>query len=182
MEGAAGDVPSRHHFIVKNGTRIKNLRELYSSLQSMDDITFNHHVNDFKNDFHNWVRDIHKDNELASELLAAKTKEEMAETLKRRIEELGNIRKEVKKAEAKSEKVEKQPAKKRRKPKPAKKTANAQTKKVQPKEEDVSPEAVIPTAPKIEISPSHKLRLTAGDFMLGLLIGAIAGLIIARFV
>ncbi|MBW2980608.1 hypothetical protein KY360_04280 [Candidatus Woesearchaeota archaeon] len=182
MQGAVGDVPSRHHFIVKNGTRIKNLRELYTSLKSMDNITFNHHVNDFKNDFHNWVRDIHKDNRLASDLLAAKNRKEMVEHLKKRVEELQDVKEEVKAAETKI--VKKDPRKKNRRKR--KIAAEAQTKEMLPKT-NILPER--PIAKPVETAIQNTLvqhpslmKLTVGDFMLGLLIGAIAGLIIARII
>ena len=185
MEGALGDVSSKHHFIVKNGTRIKNLRELYTSIQSMDDITFNHHVNDFKNDFHNWVRDIHKDNKLASDLLKAKSRKEMEGELKKRIQELQDVKEEVKAAEAKI--VKKDPRKQRRKRKIAEKPMKVPTKMMQPGKADILPEK--PAAKPIEtaiqktlVQHPNLMKLTVGDFMLGLLIGAIAGIIIARII
>jgi hypothetical protein len=170
MEGTLlGDVHPTHYFVAKDGTKIKNLRELYNSLQSMDDITFNHHVNDFKNDFHNWVRDIHKDNDLASNLLAAKSKKEMVEHLKERIGELQSIRKEVKAVEAKSN------ISKKIKPKKQEKKEKKNTKRIihhapaETIEEPAKPNAYFP--PK-----------TINEFLLGLLIGVIAALIVARFV
>ncbi|MBW2984414.1 hypothetical protein KY361_04820 [Candidatus Woesearchaeota archaeon] len=190
-----GDVHPNHHFIAKNGARIRNIRELYNSVKGMDDITFNHHVNDFKNDFHNWVRDIHKDNELAKSLLEARTKKEMAELLKARIEELERVRKEVKAIEAKPAK--KAPARKARK----RKTAKAEKTPAQPepeeegadsgeeiKEEETAPDVDIIEAPEIVDEGKTLLErqvfrnITVGDFALGLIIGAIAGLVLSRII
>ena len=81
------DVEPEVYFWLNDGTVIKNLKELYEAMKTMDNNTFSHHVNEQKNDFHNWVRDIHKDKRLAGELMKAKTQDEMAECIRRMIEE-----------------------------------------------------------------------------------------------
>ena len=185
MEGTLGDVHPNHHFIAKNGARIRNIRELYNSIKGMDDITFNHHVNDFKNDFHNWVRDIHKDNELAKSLLEAKSKKEMAELLKARIEELGKVRKEVKAIEAQN--VKKAPTKKAGK-RNTSKAVKAPAQKQEPEEEETVPDVEITEAPEMVDEGKTLLErqvfrnMTVGDFALGLVIGAIAGLILSKII
>jgi hypothetical protein len=173
MEGTLlGDVHPNHYFVARDGTKIKNLVDLYNSLQSMDDITFNHHVNDFKNDFHNWVRDIHKDDELASNLLASKSKKEMIEHLKGRVAELQSIRKEVKAVEAKSNIAKKKPQQRKEK-----------KKKKEQKKEVTSNIYQHAEAPEEEAKPEvYSPPKTIHDFLLGLLIGVIAALIVARFV
>ncbi|MBR9706099.1 AAA family ATPase, partial [Candidatus Pacearchaeota archaeon] len=45
----------RKSFITLDGKSIKNLNQLYSALSEMDDNVFNHHVNENKNDFSNWL-------------------------------------------------------------------------------------------------------------------------------
>ena len=55
-----------------NGTVIKNLYELLEGLKSMDENTFNYHVNDQKNDFCNWIMDIILDSKLAELLIRVK--------------------------------------------------------------------------------------------------------------
>ena len=192
MERTQGDVHPKYHFVLKNGQKVKNLHELHSSMKDMDDITFNHHVNDFKNDFHNWVRDIHKDGELANSLLASKTKKEMADVLKRRVKELGNIKNEVKAIETKTEdKPVKKIKKKKTVKKKAAKEAEKGVEKDSPKEEPkkVMLDARAPNF-KDEVVKSYKevvthpalMRFTVGDFALGLLIGALAGIIISRII
>jgi len=42
--------------LLKDGRLIKNLVELTQMLTDMDDETFNHHVNDAKNDFYEWIK------------------------------------------------------------------------------------------------------------------------------
>jgi hypothetical protein len=65
------DVPQEFAFWVCDGQILKNLRELRDAFAVMNDYTFTYHVNDAKNDFHNWVKDIVRDDALASQLLKA---------------------------------------------------------------------------------------------------------------
>ena len=62
------------YFRVANGTIIKSLMELDGSLESMGEETFKYHVNDYRNDFSIWIRDVIKDGKLADELLLSKDK------------------------------------------------------------------------------------------------------------
>ncbi len=200
-----GDVHPKYHFVTLKGEKIKNLVDLYNSVKTMDDITFNHHVNDFKNDFHNWVRDIHQDNELANALLASKNKKEMAEVLQKRVVELGNIKKEVKAIEEANAGKKEKPEAPKVKPKKEKKARakKEMVKEAEPKKEEIpeitaepvesaaiAPEPVeeivhqvenIVSVPNVAESP-FLMRLTAGDFALGLLIGALAGIIISHII
>ncbi|MBU0757868.1 MAG: hypothetical protein KKF44_07380 [Nanoarchaeota archaeon] len=57
-----------HYFILTSGVAIKNLKELVGSLETMNEGVFRHHVNDERNDFANWVRDILNEPDLADEL------------------------------------------------------------------------------------------------------------------
>jgi hypothetical protein len=65
------DVPQEHVFWCCDGQILKNLKELRDAFAVMSENTFSYHVNAAKNDFHNWVRDIIKDDVLASDLLEA---------------------------------------------------------------------------------------------------------------
>jgi hypothetical protein len=65
------DVPQEHVFWCCDGRILKNLRDLCDALGGMSDDTFAYHVNAAKNDFHNWVRDVIKDETLAADLLTA---------------------------------------------------------------------------------------------------------------
>lgn len=84
------DVEPEHYFWLNDGTAIKNLSELYNSIGTMSNDVFNHHVNEQRNDFCNWVRDVHKDKRLAENLLKSKTREEMLVHIKHRIDEAEN--------------------------------------------------------------------------------------------
>ena len=65
------DVPQEFAFWVCDGQILKNLRELRDAFAVMNDYTFTYHVNEAKNDFHNWVKDIVRDDMLATQLLRA---------------------------------------------------------------------------------------------------------------
>jgi hypothetical protein len=57
---------------VYEGPVLANLRDLRDALASMDDVTFVYHVNEDKNDFANWVRDVLNDVELSRKLSRTK--------------------------------------------------------------------------------------------------------------
>ena len=64
-----------HYFMLIDGSVIKSLRELGDAIEEMSEDTFYHHVSEMKNDFHNWVKDVFKEMELAEKLLEAETKD-----------------------------------------------------------------------------------------------------------
>lgn len=69
-----GEAPNDKRFVLKDGRVLKDLVELAHALDHMSDDVFNHHVNAFRNDFRNWVRDVFSQKELAAELEKAKTR------------------------------------------------------------------------------------------------------------
>ncbi len=56
-------------------TSLKNLNELATILKKVDTDTFSQYVNESKNDFYNWVRDVYQQKEFAAELVDCNTKE-----------------------------------------------------------------------------------------------------------
>jgi hypothetical protein len=62
------EVPREKYFILANGHPVKNVAELASLLDQLEDHVFNHHVRPDKNDFHNWVKDVFEDVELARKI------------------------------------------------------------------------------------------------------------------
>ncbi len=66
-----------HFFKLKNGQTVRNLTDLTKALQEISDEEFRFHVNNYKNDFAQWVRHIFKDEKLANYLEPIKTKQEM---------------------------------------------------------------------------------------------------------
>jgi hypothetical protein len=65
---ALGEAPSESRFVVSDGRILKDLKELADALHDMSNDVFRHHVNEFRNDFSSWVRDVFNDQELAEEL------------------------------------------------------------------------------------------------------------------
>ena len=55
-------------FTCHDGIHVKNLQELASALEQMSDDTFYYHVNESKNDFSKWVRDVIGDDKLSRDL------------------------------------------------------------------------------------------------------------------
>jgi len=76
------DVPMEHVFVLNDGRRLKNLNELVVMLQDMNDSVFSHHVNDSKNDFANWVRDVINEKDMANSISSKRTKKELLATLR----------------------------------------------------------------------------------------------------
>ncbi|MBD3354834.1 hypothetical protein GF361_02525 [Candidatus Woesearchaeota archaeon] len=66
-----------NYFILKDGTVIKNLFELSKQLDKMPEEVFSHHVNENRNDFYNWVKDVVKDKSLARKISSVKDKSKM---------------------------------------------------------------------------------------------------------
>ena len=55
------EAPADKYFYLHNGMTIKDLDELAVALNLMDRETFEYHVNNDKNDFSNWVKEIIKE-------------------------------------------------------------------------------------------------------------------------
>ena len=55
-------------FVLPDGRKLKNVVHLIDELETMPDEVFYSYVNEFKNDFSNWLRDILKEDAVADEL------------------------------------------------------------------------------------------------------------------
>lgn len=64
-------------FITQTGNKIINIYELYDIVYQMSDDEFQHHVNENKNDFKNWILHVIKDKSFADKIAGMKTKEEI---------------------------------------------------------------------------------------------------------
>jgi len=73
------DVSRDNFFQVSNGTIIRSMLELDEALENMSNETFQYHVNNYKNDLANWIKDTIKDDVLANKLngIIDKTKTEL---------------------------------------------------------------------------------------------------------
>ena len=66
-----GEAPQEKHFITSDGRRLKNVKEPLDALETMGDEVFSSHVNDFKNDFSTWLKDVFSFEGMAKELESA---------------------------------------------------------------------------------------------------------------
>ncbi len=71
------NAPEEHYFYVCDGSVIKSLVDLAFSLDSMPDGVFYFHVNDQKNDFATWVKEILKEEDLSDRMLGILNKTEL---------------------------------------------------------------------------------------------------------
>ena len=82
------DVAPEQCFWVNNGPILKNMEELANALPDMAEDTFRHHVNNEKNDFSSWVRDIIGDAKLANDLLSSKNRDSALKKVRGRVNSL----------------------------------------------------------------------------------------------
>ncbi|MBN2422658.1 hypothetical protein JXB41_05495 [Candidatus Woesearchaeota archaeon] len=57
-----------NYFILVTGVPLKNLKELVNSLEIMNDWVFKHHVNETRNDFSEWIKNVLDEKHLAEEI------------------------------------------------------------------------------------------------------------------
>lgn len=67
-------IPEDKRFVLSNGQVIGSLKELALELDNLGDDVFYYHVNEERNDFSNWLKDVLKEMELAEHLMDAKEK------------------------------------------------------------------------------------------------------------
>ena len=82
------DTSPEQCFWVNNGPILKNIEELANALPEMSNDIFHHHVNNEKNDFSNWVKDVIGDDKLANDLLSSKTKDSAVKKIRSRLNSL----------------------------------------------------------------------------------------------
>ena len=88
MKNLVLDCGNECSFKLADGKEIKNLNELNKSLENIDENVFRHHVNDERNDFSSWTRDVLGDEKLAEDLSRAKDKSTAQVAVLKRIIEL----------------------------------------------------------------------------------------------
>lgn len=79
------DVPEEYVFRCRNGDILHNLKELGDEFKTMPEENYAFHANAEKNDFTSWVRDIIKDERLASDLQKAPNQGQAAKLVASRI-------------------------------------------------------------------------------------------------
>ena len=80
-----GEAPVERHFVVADGKKLKNIIELADALETMTEEIFAYHVNEHKNDFSNWIKDVFSEHSLAEDIKRAKNKLETQIVLLRRL-------------------------------------------------------------------------------------------------
>lgn len=75
-------------FWVNNGPILRNIEELASYLPDMPNEAFQHHVNNEKNDFSSWIKDVIGDGKLANEILSSKSKDSAVKKIRNRLNSL----------------------------------------------------------------------------------------------
>ncbi len=63
-----GKAPVEKHFVLQDGRKIESLFQLIDELETMGEDVFRHHVNEMRNDFANWARDVFASSSLAEEM------------------------------------------------------------------------------------------------------------------
>ena len=71
------EAQEEEQFVVADGRKLSNIVDLAYALDDMPNDIFNHHVNEEKNDFSNWVRDIFNENKLAEDIAKKKSQMEI---------------------------------------------------------------------------------------------------------
>ncbi len=75
------NVAEEHVFHFRDGKKAHNLMDLRNVIEKMPLDEFNHHVDEFNNDFANWVEFVYKNPELANDLRKVTTRREILEIL-----------------------------------------------------------------------------------------------------
>ncbi len=71
------EAQEEEQFVVADGRKLGSIADLAYALDDMPNDIFNHHVNEEKNDFSNWVRDIFNENKLAEDIAKKKSQMEI---------------------------------------------------------------------------------------------------------
>ena len=71
------DVPDDKRFLMCDGSVLSNLVQLRDSLKKMNDGIFSYHVNNERNDFKNWIREVIGDKKLAAQISRLKSSKAM---------------------------------------------------------------------------------------------------------
>ncbi len=72
-------------FVLVNGHRLKNVKELADIMEKLEDYVFEHHVTEDRNDFATWLKDVFRDIDLAKEVAGCKDKKHIQLVLYRHI-------------------------------------------------------------------------------------------------
>jgi len=74
------------YFYTCDGKTLKNLEEMLSWVKQSNDDSFSHHVNQEKNDFSGWVKEVVKDSTLAKKFKKNQKKEAIIKEIEQKLE------------------------------------------------------------------------------------------------
>lgn len=176
-------IKKENYFFLKDGTVIKDLFELSKKLDSMPEEVFKHHVNDERNDFYNWIKDVVKRKRLAEAVKGIKEKNKMKSIVSENVQtdvlkKMSNNSSRSKKTDVKKEKRKKRAEKSSKSPKKIEKGSSEKEKSVsEAKDQDAKKE-------DFAGSEDRKIyaRYTSGlvDFFFGVMIGVLMTLLITN--
>ncbi|HYD03448.1 MAG TPA: DUF5752 family protein [Alphaproteobacteria bacterium] len=72
------EVTPDKYFVLCDGRKLKNAKELADTLQLINDDMFKYHVTDTKNDFANWINDVFGEPELAKKIKSVRSRFDMS--------------------------------------------------------------------------------------------------------
>lgn len=70
-------IPKEQYFVLADGTAVGHYLSLADVLEKVEETVLAHHVNDIKNDFAIWIRDVFEEKDLAKLVKSSKTPEEI---------------------------------------------------------------------------------------------------------
>ncbi len=80
-----GEAPVECEFVLTSGKKLKSLYELVDELEEMSEDVFTSHVNEMKNDFSSWIRDVFDENSLAKNIQKVKDRMKMQREIMKKI-------------------------------------------------------------------------------------------------
>ncbi|MFH1637525.1 MAG: hypothetical protein ABIB71_03815 [Candidatus Woesearchaeota archaeon] len=86
--GLLEEVPWEKQFWTHDGRVIRAIEDMEEIFKTMDDNVFAQHVNDWKNDFAKWVREVVGDEVLADELIKTKDRKSSISIVKKRVRKI----------------------------------------------------------------------------------------------
>ncbi len=79
--------PEGEEFVLVSGEQVSTIEELLEFLRQISDDEFKQHVTNDRNDFANWIRDVHEKKELAEKVENCESRKEMIDVLHRVVKE-----------------------------------------------------------------------------------------------
>jgi hypothetical protein len=93
-----GRAPEEYSFVLHDGRKLKTAYELIDELETMSEESFRNYVNDMKNDFANWMRDVFQEKHLADEMIKIRSRVDTQRAiLKHLVREFKKLEEEQKK-------------------------------------------------------------------------------------